>query len=293
MHDSLIGLSRALFGPGKRGSLSPSKASQSNVTIGKDCAGQIGLSYLALGTPHSIAHCYRSGNEIRFCVDSQQGVDGFEEFIDNLKKYKGQYKLLVDSMIPAEHILLGCHKGKYYVGTSSKDIDSSRIQKEISFVIAKYKLGEINRNNSQTRLSMTLAEEPNISRVYAKTAINVLARVCGRNYVVSDEFRQIKQWIVGESLESNFYHLPSIEINNPLDLPDRCHWCIIGSRENELFATVCFYNTFYRNFRLSNVKPQVEFLDGMICNWQSTDEKKEFTLSEWIFQVSLGKMDTV
>ena len=52
---SSISTERALFGPGKRGSLAPQKAAQSDVCVGVDEKGDRVLSYMALGTPYNLS----------------------------------------------------------------------------------------------------------------------------------------------------------------------------------------------------------------------------------------------
>jgi hypothetical protein len=281
MRDSLISLERMLFGPGKRGTLSSNKASQSNVAVGQDDDGQISLSYTAMGTPHSISYCYRSEQHIRFNADVESGIDGFIEFVEALKNYQGRYKFLPDSIIPEEHILIGYHRGRYYVGASKK-VTPERVQKEIDFILSQFKLGDVNKSANQVHQHFSMVENAQVSKVYAKTAINVLAKTLGLDCVTSDAFNDIKRWIISEAGDERYFSLPQIETSNPLKLPDKCHWCIVQPFENELVATVCFYNAHYRRFILSNIVPNGYFFPiGMICDWKN---KEEYTLTDWVLQ---------
>jgi hypothetical protein len=286
MHNSIISLDRFLFGPGKRGTLSASldKASKSNIVVSINDDNELELSFTALGTPYAISQFYRSDKSLRFAIPPDSETDGFDNFIESLKAFTGNYKLIVDSQIPKGHILIGFYDNKYYVSTSNGEITPERIGKEIHFAISNYKIGDLNQYSSHITQHHQFQENENTARVYAKTALNVLAYLMGNDVALQNRFDAIRSWIIGASNTKEYLALPRADTNKHNDmLPEESHWCIIQRVNNDLMAVVCFYNYISRTFRLGKALDN-DSCDrlGLICDWKN---RKEYTLAEWIMKL--------
>ena len=71
MRHSLIAFERMMYGPGKRGSLNPAKASKSAVTVGLQDDGQPILCYTAAGKPYNIPQFHRHENKVTLAVPNE------------------------------------------------------------------------------------------------------------------------------------------------------------------------------------------------------------------------------
>ncbi len=226
MHDSLIALDRFLFGPGKRGSLSPQKASKSNIVISKEDTDKLVLSYTSLGTPYIIPQYYRGDNKLIFSANPNDGIEGFYRFIEILRQFNGKYKLLISNDVPKNHILVGCFKGRYYIGTSNSKIETEYIEREIKFAIDQFKIGDIKHAISHVKQDHDFVENSDIARVYAKTALNVLADLQGESFVNQSIFNDIRNWIIRTPGCRDFFNLPKIDTK--IYFPEKSHWCVTG-----------------------------------------------------------------
>lgn len=282
MHDSLIALDRSLFGPGKRGSLSPQKASSSNVVISKEDTGKLVFSYTSQGTPYIIPQYYRGDNKLVFSANPNDGIDGFNQFIEKLRQFNGKYKLIISNDVPENHILVACFKGKYYIGTSNSQIEVKYIEKEIKFAISQFKIGDIKHGMPHVKQDHAFTENSDIARVYAKTALNVLANFQGEAFVKQPLFNDIRNWIIRIPDCKDFFHRPKTDTKTYF--PEKSHWCVIQVIDNYLVGVVGFYNSHVRTFNLCEYS-HCDFVYpiGMVCDWQNN---KEYTLMEWIVSMT-------
>lgn len=166
---SSISTERALFGPGKRGSLAPQKAAQSDVCVGVDEKGDCVLSYMALGTPYNISHFCRGAKQYRICLAVKDMPDAATKFISALNNFDEhtKYVTLTSKDISPSEVLVGYHKGKYYIASHPSQKDSYHIEKEIK-VFLSYSDAVLNAKNmreEQTHVKMgfQLQETPETS----------------------------------------------------------------------------------------------------------------------------------
>ncbi len=286
MHDSLISTTRALFGPGKRGSLDPEKSSISKISVARNTEGKLALGYFSGKSSHYINCLYKNNNTVIFTVASKAHDDpgaAWESFKAEIKSFGTRFvRVPADDLDPNDW-LFGSYEGKYYLAMGAQcTLDS--VKKQLVFFADSAKKGEMNRQTDHPEFSLRLEESDVTGRVYAKVAINVLAALKGEEYIRSSRFSPIKKWILGETKDDVYTQLPRITLKNVLHLPEDCHWCIFKIIDGKLYVVACFYNTYSRCFELTDTVVPEDYrgtgpMFGMICDWKN---RRELTLEQWI-----------
>ena len=287
MHDSLISLMRALFGPGKRESSSSTKASRTKIVTLRGEDGEVALGYLSgkRGYYINCAALSKAEGEFVFTVASNEHVapaQAWENFRDALLKFEGRYVLVPTTYLEPDELLLGFYEGKYYIALGT-DCTFETVRKIIPLITNAKSTGGLRKRWGYPRFDIPQKESNETGRIYAKVAINTLAALKGEDFVQHPRFDAVKAWILGQSEDDNYTQLPRITLKNPLHFPKRSHWCIFGVHEGKLYAVVCFYDTASRCFELADTIPELDCASGrsfgLICDWQN---KIELTLDQWI-----------
>ena len=286
MRHSLIAFERMMYGPGKRGSRNPAKASKSAINVGLQDDGQPILCYTAAGKPHNVPQFYRHENEVTISVpnECQDGEKQIRSFLVSLERFPDKYIFLASEHIPDGDIIVGFSDGTYYVATNSVKPSKSNIEKEIQKFLANFQMQELKYGEHHAKQSHRLGENSEIARMYAKIAINVLALRKGSEYASHQNFSEIREWILTGESSTEFFFLPQIQVDPPEDImkliPPKAHWCIFVCRDEKLDAIVCLYNRYIRRFTLGNLpEGKVFLLDGYICDWQN---QQEYTIMQFV-----------
>lgn len=287
MHDSLISLMRALLGPGKRGSLSPQKASQTKIFTLRDEDGKVTLGYFSgkRGYYINCAALSKATKELVFTVASSEHLapeQAWKTFRDALSKFTGRYVLVPTTYLKPDELLLGFYKEKYYVALGT-NCTVETVKEVIPLITNAKRAGDLRKEKGHPRFDLRQKESDETGRIYAKVAINALAALKGADFVRHPRFDAIKGWILGLSKDDNYTQVPRITQKGPLHFPKHSHWCIFGVRDRKLYAVVCFYDTVSRYFELADTIPELDRASGcnfgLICDWQN---KTELTLDQWI-----------
>lgn len=286
MRHSLIAFERMMYGPGKRGSRNPAKASKSAINVGLQDDGQPILCYTAAGKPHNVPQFYRHENEVTISVpnECQDGEKQIRSFLVSLERFPDKYIFLASEHIPDGDIIVGFSDGTYYVAANSVKPSKSNIEKEIHKVLTNFQMQELKYGEHRATQSHRLGENSVIARMYAKIAINVLALRKGSEYASHQNFSEIREWILTGESSTEFFFLPQIQVDPPEDImkliPPKAHWCIFVCRDEKLDAIVCLYNRYIRRFTLGNLpEGKVFLLDGYICDWQN---QQEYTIMQFV-----------
>lgn len=286
MGNSLISTDRMLFGPGSRGSLSPKRATKSNINVGLKDDGTLALCYIAEGKPYCIPQFHMHKSQVTVAMPDGDGDEGelFNCFITALGLFKDKYVHLQSEHIAPDEIIVGCSDKRYYVATSSERPSNEKVKSLISHFVNHFEMSGIEKSVHHTQQSFLIEENPDTARIYAKTAMNTLALLKGENYVCSRSFDEIREWIVTGGPNSKFVSLPYIQSKQPDGIskivPEQAHWCVFINIDGYLEAIVCFYNHISRHFPIGKLPDETMFdTDGFICDWKN---RQEYTLLQII-----------
>ena len=293
MRQSLVSFYRILFGPGDRGSLVPNKASKSLVTVGHDEDGNTILSYFSDGKPQGIPQVLFSGKKYRISLPTTHAdlSENKKLFLSALQKYDNKFVYLNSSFfLPVGEIIVGYFEGKYYVGTSDGRPEVSKVKKAINSLLQVSSSNDeeekVTVNEHMVEQEHIMLEDQEIARMYAKTAMNVIALIMGAEYAANPQFDDIRNWIITGESKDNYSYLPVISIkkdhSNRLEelMPPDSHWCLFMRVESNLEAIVCFYNKISRRFTLGEMPDtKCTFPFGFICDWRN---EREYTYDEFL-----------
>lgn len=297
MRHSLIAFERMMYGPGKRGSLNPTKASKSAVNVGLQDDGQPILCYTAAGKPYNIPQFHRHENEVTILVpnDCADGEQQIKSFLKALEDFGEKFTFLNSEHIPTGDIIVGYSEGTYYIATNSVRPAASCIKKEVQIFLETFQMQELKYGEHHAKQSHKLGEDPEIARIYAKIAINVLALRKGTEYASHPNFEEIRKWILTGEASTEFFFLPQIQVEPPDDImkiiPPKAHWCILVCGNGKLDAIVCLYNRYIRRFTLGDLPDGKSFLlDGYICDWENA---QEYTIMKFVDKIARACHDNI
>lgn len=289
MHNSLLSTTRALLGPGKRGSFNSKKTSKSKVSVLENSDGKIALGYISGKNGYYINSLTKSNGLFVFTVATEQHNSpqlAWEEFKNEISSFNDKFGCIFSSHLKQNEWIFGIYNGKYYVALGS-ECNIELVKKELLFIATTSKSGPLNQKSDHPEFDIHLMESDLIGRVYAKVAVNVLAALKGEDYIDHNRFRTIKDWVLGKEDVEDYSQLPRVTPANMLKFPELCHWCIYLIRDGKLCVTVCFYNAFSRYFEVADSIAQLDCgfdgMGGMICDWKN---KKEYTLNQWIAETA-------
>lgn len=290
MESSLISMMRMHYGPGKRGSFSKNRVSQSQVTITRGSNGLMELTYTALSKPYSISQFTKDNTHyhisLRMPKDNESMIMVFEDFCGLLSCFDDKFVHLQSKELLDNQMIIGVHNRKLYCATKKERPQVENIKKEIEFFLSS--VSKVNKNEQFDLLKEKVTqfhrfeESSVIARMYGKIAINVLAHLKGEEFVKEKELDDFKRWILQGEGDLYYTTLPRGILNEKIVkvFPKRSHWCLFTQYEGFPFAIVCFYGNWQRSFKLTKEKkswfpnPQ-----GYICDWEN---KKEYKLNEYV-----------
>lgn len=297
MRNSVISLLRQFFGPGKRGSLSPKRATRSHIHVMTNINNpyDVNLGYLRLGQPHLIPQILiTTNNEFRIMFDKFDGDfdKQFDNFVEDLKTYDGKYINIFDSCIPEKYILLGKYQNKWYLALPEKDIDfnvKNIIQEAINVKLTEQP--QYAKENIKSYQKIAFGFD-NCFRVCAKIVFNFLASSKGIDFVMRKKFDPIRNWIVsgGENRFVNLSNRPDGgSMFDGFPFPETAHRIIISKIGNQLIGVVSFYGNHFETVVLlcDNYHDRFE-LEGFICDWENKKELSFIDYMNFMFE-SNGK----
>lgn len=295
LRESFISVARQIEGPGKRGSLSENKATQSLIHLIVDAKHQkpTGIGYVKIGQVFEIPSVLinKITNEFTFGVDkkNQRTIEqSLQFFID---KCKNPEKLIVkkieDERIDINAFFFGIeenvddHFSAFFAcHPNNKTELSNDIIKNIGSSLERIEYAPQAQNYMpSSRLTAKFSEE--YFRISGKVALNFLAYVKGKEIVLNSEFDPLRKWITGTG-SNNFAMIDSSPnvFQNLLPRTDQSfHYVIIQKTKAQLFATVCFYGASKTTIKLSDNYSSPFTTDGLICDWKN---RKEYRFMEFM-----------
>lgn len=288
VRESIIAIPRAFWGPGKRGSKSSKRATESSVCAVKGLkSSEYSLGYISLGIPYSISQLHIKDKCVKYvssiCEDNI--VSDFNGLVSILKSsdLKKATTIINDSIEKNEYFV-GWHKKRLYILANSMNINYTNIIELLDkIVVGDYETTSLGCSGEQIRAFQKFHFDTNVFyRVAAKIVFNFLAHRMGPEFVLSDSFDEVRNWVVsgeGETL-ATLVPIEKFEVLlNNLCIPSHSHLIFISKYNDIIIGTIILYRSFAVQIKIcSNFKSQ--FTDiGMICDWVNN---KEYELVEYI-----------
>lgn len=279
--ESFIGFEKMFFGPGNRGKAKP---------------GRMPILLLRTQNSESMGFCFKGKPrlipQIVILKDSKtahisrdlklQTNEDITKLFDAIRNFDDKYTL-IENKPDISDFIIGFYNKRLYVSTKDESSISGFIEQikeqliDQDFTNMKNSESEIAQPEILQNMHVDLQDD---SRVFAKTAINVLAMVKGNDYLTNPNFDEIKNWLTGKDSDE-FKQFPiDAKLFDFLQFSDNIHFCTIMNLNGYLSAVVRFYNHWTMMYRICptfddffNI-PYVYF-----CDWQNN---KEFTLLDYL-----------
>lgn len=299
LRNSILAIPRMFVGPGKRGSLSESKATKSKIQFIKNPDGHVpySLGYTVLGKLTEIPTLSintRDGS-CSFSLDKKENTDPFAIVTDYKTKCLSDGWLKIKtrdtSELPTDIILIGIkeHVEENYNCFVIRNPENTL---EISVERIRAIANGINFDNKKPE---HLKYTPHVQdradfdieyfRVYGKIAFNTLALLKGKDFVTASNFDEVRKWIAcgGDNNFASMLNTPIPLHQSGLPIAQDAHSVLISSSGQMVIANVCLYNHFAVQILLSNTFSGQLSIDGFICDWTG---KKEYLWHEYLLKFS-------
>ena len=271
------------------------------------------LGYISEGIPRSI---------LQLCINSEVPIpDGstilikvvvspdkkisYEKQIRKLWEYlqlfDGKVAFLKDKTLPKDMVLLGCMDSKWYLGLSEQQNEAvvkDAIHAFITKMTTTHSLedlidkGQIVQTEHHVHAQLSVqANLYDIMRVYAKIAVNCLAKLRGHDYVMNPAFDGVKHAILtGENIRDyvivqnspNTLKTVFAQFGEKLTLGSQFHSATVFYNNGTIYSEVAIYG--YNNpylVKLGSVS-KCNYVDCYVCDWEN---KTEYTLIDCVEQI--------
>jgi hypothetical protein len=295
IRNSLVSFPRQIYGPGKRGSLSQRKATNSKVSIFKDNNGRFSLGYLRKGKPHQITTMELNvlTKAVSFSIDRLPDADHIQLLEDFKQRCLDAEQLTIrsweDRLLPEDIILFGIADGveekrnAFFVKHPSTEavLDIERIIE----IGNQLNFDRFNSEavNGRPQIHQSVDFHEDYFRIYAKIAFNYLAYDKGKDFVFQGCFDAIRNWIA-EGGTNEFVRLNMQHSSWSLPLPRNAHSVIVGKAGDMLIGHVVLFEGLDTHILLAKDFHNDFSLCGLICDWES---RSEYALSGYLQKLTL------
>ncbi len=270
---SYIGLEKSFLGPGERGKNLPGRMPITILTDGE----KEELGFIFKGKPHAIPQIIIN-NDIQYVeiirdniIQSNKDLD---KLIKNIRNFNDKFTILSVKPNKAKFII-GFYKNRTYISTRFED----KIKEYVEYIKSK-----VLDNINYSKAKISLIDKPNAiinmavstdndARIFAKTALNIVAKIKGNEYANKTQFKEFKKWIMGEE-NDKFIQLPKpLKLFRFLNINDKIHYCALMNIDGFFVTIVTFYNHWTMGFNICSAfdkffnTPYIYF-----CDWQSNSE---------------------
>lgn len=293
LRKSILTLPRTLLGPGKRGSLSDSKATKSNIHLITDRENDImyAVGYTQLAKVYEIPNLKLDIEQgiAQLSFDKMVSGEAYKEAVDDflnccVESDNLKIKEVLTDDLPPHILIIGLMNGveeNYNCFVFCNSAKSGHLTKEKIKLIGQ--TVSFNDSSPQSKDYMPTAHDSanftdDYFRIYGKIAFNFLAFKKGKDWVLNSCFDNFRKWIAsgGQNQYASIID-HNFGINKTLiKPPEDAHLILIIKTGTKLIAQVILYDHFGVELLLSDNFTCLFITDGLICDWKN---RKEYGLS--------------
>lgn len=308
IEQSLIQLPRLFIGPGKRGSLSPNKATKSELSV-IDMNGEKSLGYIQLGDAYLVNHFiinrgdldngekishiqYSQGNETEIPEDKEECkklyIEGLNSLKSQLRKWKDMqtYVRIGDGN---ERVLITFFKDKVYIG-ADEDLTNDEIKTLKDTLNQDFMFGGSKGNVAHPKITIEIKHGlADVEKVAAKSAMNTLAYLQDEDFVRDclnlNELRE-KMFADDDSILDVVDEIHDARyLKRRFCLDDDIMACILCNHDCKLKGYVFFYSRCYVVTMCPKSLSGFAKEDGIVCDWKN---QKDYRYQEFIQRMMEG-----
>ena len=284
LQQSFVQLPRIIKGPGKRGSLSPSKATTSDVSVmthdGEKCLGYMkgtapfipGQFSITMDNECITGLTYHQGDTS--AIEAAEAQNSARKLQEEIRKWSGKYTF-VD--MDTEKIFITYFKDKVYIAAKVQPSES-----QISAVMELFSR-DIDMENSSYKVlsgapSITLEVKHSYidaAKIAAKTAVNTLAYIMGAEAVIhSEDLKDIIMMIFSDddSILSRVASVDAGYLKGTFHIKEDMQACLLCREGMKLCAYVFLYDYGYYVELSHNSTLDVGIINGIVCDWKNAKD---------------------
>ncbi len=282
--NSYISMLRMLYGPGKRGSLSPKKATKSKISIHEDDEKKYSFGYVSGGLIYTIPSLFYDGDNqiIVSRSNTENRIDvGFviDSFIHNIKSIDEKYVFFEETDFKNK-MLIGWDNKNWYVAAKTKPTApelTEIIEKAVNGVTSKNK--EVGRSKGSKAVKFNFVHSKDTQIVCTKIAINALAAIKCKDYVLREEFCNSRNIATGNGIEDNSFLSMKVLQTYFQNVDNKSHSCTFLNIEKDFVATISLYGNITFQILLSkSFDKYFNIPRPYICDWKN---RKDYCDNEY------------
>ncbi|AIZ65392.1 hypothetical protein PK28_17115 (plasmid) [Hymenobacter sp. DG25B] len=299
---SIIALPRQLLGPGKRGSMNPSKATKSTVNVfsKQPLEDSFSLGYIQQGKPRELPYIVWNSKRDEFTISIEKTAK--ESDVAEFKRYIAAFKedrvrMISHPELDSDTYILGVQPGlehtvDFYIASQDGITHpfTQELLREIdTLIVDKATFTGAEAYHVRTHQTAVIGNE--YYTCCAKIAFNALAFIQGKDFVLQPCFDPLRKWIA-QGGDNQFVRLaPELFSEMKSAFPVDSHYILFTKTDLGLVASVSFYDNIHNLVWLSEEPTGGPVLDGFICDWR---QRRELHYNEYMaHQVeSLNGMST-
>jgi hypothetical protein len=290
LRSSILALPRQILGPGKRGSLSQSKATKSKVNVFRPLSDNrsFSLGYIQQGKPYEIPNIILNSETGVFTVGLPKSITDSE--LQNFRQFLCEFESLKTRIIKFPELgsnlfLIGIKseiEENFDCFIACNDGETHPFNVKILSELSKsfetrYSFSGLPPYKIKTHQRAVINEA--FYQCCAKIAFNCLAHLKGKEFVMHESFNPIRNYIVTGG-DNNFVTIiPQGNKTMQEIFPQDSHQILITKAENFLIGEISFYNNIHINIKLTENLVEPFPLNGFVCDWK---KKKEYSFYEYL-----------
>jgi hypothetical protein len=292
LRSSILAIPRQILGPGKRGSLSPGKATKSvvNVFSRQRSGNDLTLGYIQAAVPVEIPTVRWDALSDEFTVNIAKASTNAEVavFKRMLAAFdESKVRLIRSHKLDSTTFLLGVNSDlekniDFYIASKAGDMQpfTSAILAELAaLIVDRSTFTGADRHHIRTHQTFIMGDD--YTKCCAKIAFNALAHLKGKDLVLQECFNPLRNWIVNGGDKGFATFEPGFNANLNYLFPPDSHHVLISKVRESLFADVCFYNHFHNRVLLTDHFLGDFQLEGFVCDWKF---RKEYDIHTYLAQ---------
>lgn len=276
MRESILAIGRQLVGPGKRGSTKPKEATRSSVML----VSQPGppetffLGYLSLGDAVSMPQI--RVNQLTGEVDwslpagftAESAGPYLVERLEAISTLKTRY--ILDDRLPENVVIIAFDDQLYIARSKSSKFElSAAIAAGLQASIESW-TGPYEQKHQPISFNQVAIVADDFYRVTAKIALNTLALLKGKEFVLHTAFDLLRRYITNAGANPGVVFIPKPQ--RMPQFPTDAHNLMFAASGGKLAANVCFYDQFTVNVILAtnytgDFQPEI-----YLCDWLNKQE---------------------
>jgi len=276
MRESVIAIGRQMVGPGKRGSVKPADVTRSKVML----VSQPGppesffLGYLALGKAVALPQVRidQSTGDKDWTLPATVPAAEADGYLLNLLAGASGLKptYISSDRLGIQEAIIGFDDRLYIARHPGSNFElSARLIDELRAAV-----GESNAPFAPKQQPISFNQAAVVAddfyRVTAKIALNTLALLKGKDFVLDAAFDTLRRYITIGGQNPGVVLIPKAQ-RYP-QFPLHAHHLIFAVSAGKLACNVCFYNQFTVNLNLANKFAGTFHPQIYLCDWRNKEE---------------------